>query len=432
MPDVITGRQVAAQALKDLGCTTVFGLVGDGNLFIVDEFVRTYGGTYIAVANESASVLAASGYATANNTVGVATVTHGPALTNTLTALVEAVRDRVPVVLLAADTDILDKHHPQNYDQIKISAASGAAFEQVRAPGTIAADFASAFRRARVERRPVVLNFPTNFQWAEAELQAVPPSATYESRTIPDDDALDKAIGIIASARKPILLAGRGAASDRARAALQQLAARIGAPLGTTLLAKSLFRSDPFNIGIFGTLSTPQAFDVISESDCVIAFGASLNKFTTAQGSLLKGKAVVQVDIDPARIGVQSAVSAGVVGDVVDVADTVCEWLKSGGVPTAAFRSEKMANQLAEYSPWNYTDCSTDTSVDLRTAMLKLNEAIPPDRLVVTDGGRFIGQSWRFMDVPNPWSFMNPHAFGSIGLGMATAIGAAVENRHRP
>src|SRR5437868_10343858 len=95
-----------ARALVDLGFDTMFGLIGDANLYMVDSFIREAGGKYISVANEVTSVLAALGYAQVSGRVGVATVTHGPALTNTLTALVEGVKATVPIVLLAGDTPV--------------------------------------------------------------------------------------------------------------------------------------------------------------------------------------------------------------------------------------------------------------------------------------------------------------------------------------
>ena len=91
-----------ARALDDLGVDTLFGLVGDANLYMVDKFTRLGGKHFVPVANEASAVGAANGYAQATGRVGVATVTHGPALTNTVTALVEAVKTTVPIVLIGS------------------------------------------------------------------------------------------------------------------------------------------------------------------------------------------------------------------------------------------------------------------------------------------------------------------------------------------
>src|SRR5690606_11209308 len=99
----------------------------------------------------------------------------------------------------------------------------------------------------------------------------------------PDEAALDAAVGIIASANRPVVLAGRGAAGPAARSALLRLAERIGAPVATTLRGKDLFRGERFDLGIYGTLSHEVALETLGRSDCLIAFGASLNKWTTAE-----------------------------------------------------------------------------------------------------------------------------------------------------
>ena len=87
-----------ARALADNGVRTVFGVLGDGNLWLVDSFDRVVGGTYVSFSNEAGAVLAAEGYARVCGELGVATVTHGPGLTNTVTALVDGVKDRTPIV----------------------------------------------------------------------------------------------------------------------------------------------------------------------------------------------------------------------------------------------------------------------------------------------------------------------------------------------
>ena len=94
-------HELAARTLHAIGVDTLFGLIGDGNLYMVDDFTRALGGRFIAVAHEASAVLAASGYSRTTGRLGVATVTHGPALTNTITALIEAVRARTPLVLVA-------------------------------------------------------------------------------------------------------------------------------------------------------------------------------------------------------------------------------------------------------------------------------------------------------------------------------------------
>ena len=154
-----------ARALAEHGVDTMFGLTGDANLFLVDRFMREHKGTYVSAAHEAGAVLMAHGYASVTGRVGVATVTHGPAFTNTVTALIEGVRSHTPILLIAGDTPVVDKEHIQAVDQRSVILGTGVGFEQVRSLDTAVVDLSTAMRRALVERRPVVLNVPVDLVW---------------------------------------------------------------------------------------------------------------------------------------------------------------------------------------------------------------------------------------------------------------------------
>ena len=412
-----------AKALAEHGVDTMFGVIGDANLFMADSFARDQRGRYVAAANEAGAVLMANGYACTTGRVGVATVTHGPALTNTMTSLVEGVKGRTPIVLVAGDTPVEDKHNLQNVAQRDFVVATGAGFEQMRSARSVVDDVAAAMRRAVVERRPIVLNVPIELQWEDVEYRRAEVSPPEPQAVAPDPSALDRAVGIIASAQRPIVVAGRGAARPAARAALLRLAERLNAPVATTLKAKDLFRGEPFDLGIFGTLSTPVAAETILGSDCILAFGAGLNKWTTAEGSYLEGRRVVHCDIDLGRIGDLSRTDAAVVGDATVVADTIVSWLDELDARSPGLRSDGLARQLSEYSAV-YGDHSTDYSVDVRTALRVVDVVVPHERTLVTDGGRFVFEAWGNLHVSDPRSFVFTVNSGSIGLGMGNAIGA--------
>ncbi|WP_326791658.1 thiamine pyrophosphate-binding protein [Streptomyces sp. NBC_00841] len=425
-------HEAIARALADHGVRTVFGVLGDANLYMMDSFQRETGGSYYSFSNEAGAVLAANGFARTSGGLGVATVTHGPALTNTVTALVESVKDHTPILLIAGDTAVVDRENFQNIPQRDVVLPSGAGFEQVRSPQTVAEDVGTAIRRAHLEKRPVVLNVPVEFQWEEVEYNKTEPAFVEPQAVAPDPAALDTAVGIIASANRPIVLAGRGASSPRAKQALLRLAERIGAPVATTLRGKDLFRGERFDLGICGTLSHEVALDTITQSDCIIAFGASLNKWTTAEGSVLDKKQVVHVDIERDSINRFSPADAAVVGDAAAVADTIVGWLDEAEAKPTGFASEDLAQRLAAYTDEDFTDASTDETVDIRTAMVRLDKAFPADRTLVHDGGRWIFNAFTRMHCPEPSAYVHTVNFGSIGLGMGNAIGASFGAPGRP
>ncbi|WP_116996710.1 thiamine pyrophosphate-binding protein [Desertimonas flava] len=423
------GFELLSRSVTAHGVEVVFGLIGDANLYWVDHFVRDGGGRYVAAAAEAGSVLMATGYARSSGRLGVATVTHGPALTNTATALIEAVRDGTPLVLIAGDTAASDREHLQDIDQRAFVNATGAGFEPVRSVASVSIDLSVAVRRAWVERRPIVLNVPADLQWAETSAEAVAPEPIGTQATAPDLDRLDQAVGIVASARRPIILAGRGATSPAARDALVALAERIGAPVATTLKARDLFRGDPWDLGIFGTLASDVALDAIAASDCVVAFGAALTRRTTVDGALLRSKRVVQCDIDATQLGRLTAVDCGVVGDASRIATSMVAWLDEAGIEPTTFRSSELAARLANSDP--PVPASSVGPIDVTSLSNYLERALPTDRTLVFDAGRFCYEPLRLLHVPEPRALHVALNFGSIGLGVATAIGSAIGSPDR-
>ena len=109
--------EAIARGLSDMGCTELFGVLGDGCVYIIDSFRRDCNGHYVAAVHEGSAVLMAQGWARVAGKVGVAAVTHGPGLTNTITPLVEGVKAGTPMVLLAGDTPAIDREHAQNVNQ---------------------------------------------------------------------------------------------------------------------------------------------------------------------------------------------------------------------------------------------------------------------------------------------------------------------------
>lgn len=425
-------HEAAARALADQKITAVFGVLGDGNLYMMDSFQRRSGGQFYAMSHEAGGVLAANGYARTTGGLGVATVTHGPALTNTVTALVESVKDHTPLVLLAGDTDATDREHLQNVVQRDIVLPTGAGFEQVRSPQTVAEDLALAVRRAHLERRPIVLNIPIEYQWLEVEYTPAASRHVEPQVVVPDAAVLDQAVGILAAANRPIVLAGQGAVSDASRASLVALAHRIGAPLATSLRGRELFRGEPHDLGIFGTLASEGALEAIGKADTIVAFGASLNEWTTGEGALLADKKVIHVDVDPFALHRFATSHVGVVADVVPVAEAFMAMLDEAGIKPTGFASPQLAERLAAGPHGSYHDVSTDSSVDIRTALARIDAVFPVDRTLVTDAGRFVRHAFTQLHVSTPRAFVNTVNFGSIGLGMGNAVGASVGAPDRP
>jgi len=428
MSNKVNVYQSIARAASEHGVDTMFGLMGDANLFMVDSFVRDCAGRFVPAAHEGSSVLMALAYAHVAGKVGVATVTHGPALTNCMTALTEGARGHVPMILLAGDTPVANPRHLQGIDQRELVKTTGAGFEQVRTPDTVCMDFARAFYRAQVERRPIVLNIPADFMWQEIDHETHMLDVFTAPGGVAEGDILDEAIGMIASARRPLILAGAGAVG--ARDQLIRLADRLEAPLATTLKAKGLFKGHPYNIDIFGTLSTPAAYELIAQSDCIVCFGTALHDFTTDRGKLMEKKRIVQVDIEPTAIGGGRHPNAALVADAGLTAETILYWLNEAELPSSGFTRELNTETLTEHPV--ASNKTAEGCINFIHALKRLEDALPTDRVLVTDGGRFMTEVWCRISAPDPQSFVVTANFGSIGLGLQEAVGAGLAAPDRP
>ncbi|WP_436700594.1 thiamine pyrophosphate-binding protein [Nocardioides sp. BYT-33-1] len=415
-------RRVAT-ALRELGVETVFGLMGEGNMRPLIDFAGL-GGSVVAATTEGAAVSMADGYARVGRRLGVASVTHGPGATNALTALTEAVRARTPLLLLTGDTPPREDHL-QRFDLRGLAALAGAGYVRVGAAADAAADVARATRRAATESRPVLLDLPVPLQRLDvADGPPLRPPSPLRPGA-PGEEELDRALGILAGARRPVILAGRGALD--ARDEIVALAHCVGAPLGTTLLGKGLFAGEPLDLGVIGTLASGRALETVQAADCLLVLGAGLNRYTSVDGALLEGRAVVQVDRDPARIS--AAAEVGLVADVRRTAASMREQLIAAGQEPATAHRGDLAALLAAEAAGPVASADGPDTLDPRTVMRWLDRVLPADRVVVTDTGRFVSAPWRLLSVRSPADFAHTCNFASIGLGLGTALGAAVAAR---
>ena len=417
-----------AATIREVGVDTVFGLMGDANMLYLSSFMRD-GGHYIPVVHEGSAVSMADGYARIGQRVGVASVTHGPGLTNTLTALVEACRMHSPVVLITGGTPPV-QHHIQEFDIQGMARLAGAHYYEVRRAEELTHDISYATSLAATTRMPVVLNIPLGLMEAEVERQAGRPAVVARAAG-PDiaDGAVKRAIDLIGRSERPLIVAGRGAVLSHAREELLALARQINAPVATSALAKDFFRGHEFNLGIMGGAANSLALEAAENTDCVIAFGAGLNQFTNHHG-ILSGKILIQFDTDPARIGKHTIPDVGVVADVKASARMLVEQLPrrdERGLCTDVLR-----DRVAEWSAaGEFLDPQSTSTQDMRVATQLIEAVLPDDKVVITDGGRMIFAPWEFLSVRAGADFNHSTGFGAVGLALATAVGAAVVDPNR-
>jgi thiamine pyrophosphate-dependent acetolactate synthase large subunit-like protein len=260
---------------------------------------------------------------------------------------------------------------------------------------------------------------------------ATPPIPT---APVPAPAAIAQAADLLAGARRPAIVGGRGAVLSGARDALEALGAQTGALLATSAMANGLFAGLPFAAGIAGGFASALGAELLAESDVVISFGAGLNHWTTQHGSLIGAQTtVIQVDLDPDAVGAHRPADLGVVGDATAAAEALTAELRRRGAPATGRRTPATAQRIAA-GRWRdepYEDQSTDRWIDPRTLSIALNELLPDDRTVAVDSGHFLGYPAMYLDVPDARSWVFANAFQAVGLGLGCAIGAAVARPER-
>jgi len=239
---------------------------------------------------------------------------------------------------------------------------------------------------------------------------------------------------LLAGARRPAIVAGRGAVLAGAGAPLRALGERTGALLATSAVANGLFAGDPYDLGISGGFATPLAQQLLGEADVVVAFGASLNQWTTSHGRLLAPDAtVVQVDLDEEAIGAHRPVDLGVVGDAAATAEALVAALADRAAAGVERRTPDLAAQIAarRWRDEPYAASEAGCVLDPRTLSIALDDLLPAERTVVVDSGAFMGWPSMYLRVPDAAGFVFPQAFQCVGLALGNAIGAAIARPDR-
>jgi thiamine pyrophosphate-dependent acetolactate synthase large subunit-like protein len=423
-----TTSYAVGRALVRCGIDSVFGVVGSGNFAVTNAMVAA-GARYVAARHEGGAATMADAYARMSGSVAAVSVHQGCGLTNALTGITEAAKSRTPLVVVTAEAT-----SPRSnffVDQAALAAAVGAVPMRITSAEEAVGQAATAVAVARDERRVVVLNLPLDVQNREASV-ADPPVLPRRPAVAPDPAGVEALVDALRSARRPVFVAGRGSRGPGCRGALEELADRCGALLATSAVAKGLFRGNPWDIDVSGGFATPVAAELIGGADLVVGWGCALNMWTMRHGRLIADDAiVVQVDVEPDALGAQRDIAFGVVGDVRAVAEAVAAAV---GEEATGYRTPEVRRATAARGRWRdepFEEAGEAGLIDPRTLTIALDDMLPAERVVAVDSGNFMGYPSMFLDVPDEYGFCFTQAFQSVGLGLATAVGAALARPDR-
>ena len=428
--------QRLAHAFKAEGVTHMFGIMGDGNMYWMHELDKLGGVNMLEVRHEGAGLGMADGWARVTRTPGIATTTCGPGVSQLATALITASRASSPIVAFCGEYPNNDDEYNQRLDQAAFAAGCETGFIRITSPDVADDSVRKAFYTAKLESRPIMLSAPMDVQQMAFEDEDEPykPSSTILPKRIihPDPDEISKAADLVAKAKKPVIIVGRGARWSGAGPAVVKLADRIGAVIGTSLMAKGWLSENEWYAGISGTYGARNSLKLFEESDCVIAVGATMNRYTTEHGYLYPNAKFVHMDVKPhlvmsggraADCYVQTDAKAGVEALEAELAK---RQVKMTGHRTSEVKKLLQARNV------DRTEFPIEADhVDAREIIHTLDEMLPPEIGVITGSGATAGFSNMLFNRPR--SLVLPgHFFGCIGQMLPAAMGVVVASGNKP
>jgi thiamine pyrophosphate-dependent acetolactate synthase large subunit-like protein len=423
-----------AKAFAAEGTTSVFGMMGDGNMYWM-EALHDLGVQLLEVRHEGAGLGMADGWARATYTPGVCTATCGPGVTQLATALVTGARAESGLVAFVGESPTDDEDYIQRFDQSRFAEACEAGFVRVLSPDTAYDAVRKAFYLAKVESRPILLSAPMDTQQKsmDDDDEYVPSSTILGSNLVqPNPDSLDRAADLITGSGKPLLIVGRGAIRSGAGEAIVRLAERIGALIATTLMAKSWLSEQPYYAGISGFYGSRTAMELFQEADCVIGVGASLNRYTTEHGYLYPNARYIHIDNKShVLMGGGKAADCYIQADARLGIEGLEALLSSRSFSNTGYRTpevrQRLVNQFADTAEF---PIEADR-VDPREVCLALDQALPVDVQLVMGSGASTGFTTMLFNEPGR-RVVAGHFFGCIGQMLPAAMGAIVATGKRP
>lgn len=424
-----TVADVVAEVLTELGVGHAFGVVGSGNFAVTNALIAR-GVPFTAARHEGGAASMADGYSRFAAHPGVLTLHQGCGLTNAVTGIGEAAKSRTPMIVLTADVAASSRLSNFRIDQDALALSVGAVPERVHSAETAVADVTRAWQTAVHGRRTVVVSLPLDVQAAPAPASTTVRRPVAPAPMRPAESAVREFARLIAESERPVFVAGRG--GRNAGAEIAALADHVGALVATSAVANGLFRGHEFDLGISGGFSAPLTAELISNADLIVGWGCALNMWTMRHGSLIGADtAVVQIDDTAEALGAHRPVTLGIHGDC---RTTAVDVLAAVGDTARRYRTPEVSARLAERRWWNGTpteDLSTADTIDPRVFSAELDRLLPAERLVAIDSGNFMGYPSTYLRVPDHHSFCFTQAFQSIGLGLASGLGAALTRPDR-
>ncbi|HEX9846254.1 MAG TPA: biosynthetic-type acetolactate synthase large subunit [Candidatus Nitrosotenuis sp.] len=427
--ETLSGARALIKALEKQGVKEIFGLPGGANLPMYDELYKS-NIRHILARHEQSAAHMADGFGRVSRRAGVCFATSGPGATNIVTGLATAQADSAPMVAITGQVPLgmIGRDAFQESDIIGIANPVVKYSYQPTKPSEIPEVVKKGFYIAETGRPGAVLiDIPKDVQQNEASVD-FPEEVKirgYHPWTDPDMIAIEKAIKLLLSSSKPIILAGGGVIISSAFAELQSLAEMLLIPVVTTFKGKGAFpENHVLSLGPIGMHGHAEANKIMTEADCVLAIGTRFSDRSVGRfDEFEKHLKIIHLDVDPAEIGKNQTTSVAVVGDVRASLRIFLKLL----MQKALKKSEHNVwldhvKEVKEY--WRQNLKLHPGELSAARILRKLREVLPHESIVTTEVGQH--QMWAslFYDVIHPGTFFSSTGLGTMGWGFPAAIGA--------
>ncbi|MBI2005679.1 MAG: biosynthetic-type acetolactate synthase large subunit [Nitrosopumilales archaeon] len=425
----MSGSKALMKALEKEGVKEVFGLPGGANLPMYDELYKS-NIRHILVRHEQSAAHMADGFGRVSRKAGVCFATSGPGATNIITGLATAQADSAPMIAVTGQVPVkmIGRDAFQESDIIGISNPIVKYAFQPREASEIPEVVKKGFYIAETGRPGAVLiDIPKDVQQNEAEM-SFPDEVRirgYHPWTDPDVLETERAIDLLLSAQRPIILAGGGVIISTAFSELQSLAEMLMIPVVTTFKGKGAFpENHVLSLGPIGMHGHAEANKLMVEADCVLAIGTRFSDRSVGTfEEFEKNLKIIHMDVDPAEIGKNQTTHVAVVGDVKASLRIMVKLL----IKRALKKSDdnvwiKHVNEVRDY--WRQNLKIHPGEMGAAKILRKLREVLPKEAIVTTEVGQH--QMWAslFFDVIHPGTFFSSTGLGTMGWGFPAAIGA--------
>ncbi len=421
---MLTGAQILIETLLEQGVDTVFGYPGGQVLNIYDELYKSSDKiTHYITCHEQGAAHAADSFARVSGKTGVVIATSGPGATNLVTGIATAYLDSTPLVAITGNvpTPLIGRDSFQEVDITGVTMPITKHNYIVKDVEKLADTIREAFRIANEGRKgPVLIDIPKDVQTSQTEYEPKFP----EPLTPAGDKTAECAhiAELIAGAQRPYIYAGGGVVASEAGAELLELAERIDAPIGLSMMGLTAIPSDNLrNLGMVGMHGRFASNRALSKCDVIIAVGTRFSDRATGnKREFSGGRTVIHIDIDPAEIGKNIAAYTGVIGDIKGILNALLSQLKKAERP-------EWHDEVEEFRtcPQNCIDMRAG-ELTPQAVIAAVNDCASPNTVIATDVGQhqmWAAQYYRFQ---TPRTFSTSGGLGTMGYGLGAAIGACL------